>query len=257
LFVIGGGSGGVAAARRAANSGKKVAMADFIKPTPQGTKWGLGGTCVNVGCIPKKMMHYGALLSEMREDQAKSGWNPDMSEQHNWETMVGNVQQHIKGLNWGLKSDMIKLKVKYFNSYAEFVDGHTIKLDNGKGKIEQVTADKIIIATGGRPSYPDIPGDKEFGITSDDVFSLKKAPGKTLVVGASYVALECAGFLAAYGYDTNVMVRSIFLRGFDQDMANRVATFMENHHTKFIRGATPSKLEKLDGPDGQISVTYK
>jgi thioredoxin reductase (NADPH) len=171
--------------------------------------------------------------------------------------MVGNVQMHIKGLNWGYKSDMIKNKVKYFNSYAEFVDAHTIKLDNGKGKVEQITADKIVIATGGRPSYPGIPGDKEFGITSDDVFSLKKAPGKTLVVGASYVALECAGFLAAYGYDTTVMVRSIFLRGFDQDMANRIGTFMENHKTKFIRGATPSKLEKLDGEDGQISVTFK
>jgi len=171
--------------------------------------------------------------------------------------MVGNVQAHIKGLNWGYKSDMIKLKVKYFNSYAEFVDEHTIKLTNGKGKVEEVTADKIVIATGGRPSYPGIPGDKEFGITSDDVFSLKKAPGKTLVVGASYVALECAGFLAAYGYDTTVMVRSIFLRGFDQDMANRIGTFMENHKTKFIKGATPSKLEKLEGDDGQITVTFK
>jgi len=110
---------------------------------------------------------------------------------------------------------MIKTKIKYFNAYAEFVDAHTIKVDNGKGNVETVTADKIVIATGGRPSYPGIPGDKEFGITSDDVFSLKKSPGKTLVVGASYVALECAGFLAAFGYDTTVMVRSIFLRGFD------------------------------------------
>ena len=80
---------------------------------------------------------------------------------------------HIKGLNWGYKSDMMKLKVKYYNSYATFADPHTISLDNGKGKVETVTADKIVIATGGRPSYPGIPGDKEFGITSDDMFSLK------------------------------------------------------------------------------------
>jgi pyruvate/2-oxoglutarate dehydrogenase complex dihydrolipoamide dehydrogenase (E3) component len=99
-------------------------------------------------------------------------------------------------------------------------------LDNGKGKIETVTADKIIIAVGGRPSYPGIPGDKEFGISSDDLFSMKNAPGKTLVVGASYVALECAGFMSALGYDTTVMVRSILLRGFDQDMANRIGDFM-------------------------------
>lgn len=256
MFVIGGGSGGISAARFASQAGKKVALADFVQPSPVGTKWGLGGTCVNVGCIPKKMMHYAALLAESRKDQQLSGWEPDMSQIHNWDVMVKNVQSHIKGLNWGYKSDMIKLKVKYFNSYATFENEHTIKLDNGKGKIEMVTAEKIIIAVGGRPSYPDIPGDKEFGITSDDVFSLNKAPGKTLVVGASYVALECAGFLAAFGYDTTVMVRSILLRGFDQDMAKRIGVYMKAHHTKFIEGATPVKLEKPD-PNGQILVTFK
>ncbi len=107
------------------------------------------------------------------------------------------------------------MKVKYFNAYASFADTHTLSLDNGKGGVETVTADRIVIAVGGRPSYAGIPGDKEFGITSDDIFSLKKTPGKTLVVGASYVALECAGFLTSLGYDTTVMVRSILLRGFD------------------------------------------
>ena len=118
--------------------------------------------------------------------------------------------------------DLMKSKVTYFNSFATFVDPHTIKLVNEKNEEQVVTADKIVISCGGRPSYPDIPGAKEFGITSDDLFSLEKAPGKTLVVGASYVALECAGFLTALGYDTTVMVRSILLRGFDQDMANMI-----------------------------------
>lgn len=80
---------------------------------------------------------------------------------------------HIKGLNWGYKSDLLKLKVKYFNAYASFKDAHTIIVDNKKGKVQEVTADKIIIAVGGRPSYPGIPGDREHGITSDDLFSLK------------------------------------------------------------------------------------
>jgi len=126
LFVIGGGSGGISAARFAANAGKKVAVADFVKPTPQGTTWGLGGTCVNVGCIPKKMMHYAALLAESRQDQDLSGWSPDMEAKHDWSKMVGNVQKHIKGLNWGYKTDLIKMKAKYYNSYATFVDPHTI-----------------------------------------------------------------------------------------------------------------------------------
>lgn len=165
---------------------------------------------------------------------------------------------HIKGLNWGYKADLMKMKIKYFNKYAAFEDAHTISLTDPVkgGDPVTVTADKIVIATGGRPSYPGIPGDKEFGITSDDIFSLKKAPGKTLVVGASYIALECGGFLTAFGYDTTVMVRSIFLRGFDQDMANRIGDYMGKHGTKFIHKATPSKLEKLNGDDGPITVTY-
>ena len=162
---------------------------------------------------------------------------------------------HIKSLNWGYKSDLIKLKIKYFNSFATFQDANTIVLDNGKGKIETITAQRIVIATGGRPSYPGIPGDKEFGITSDDLFTLSKPPGKTLVIGASYVALECAGFLTAFGYDTTVMVRSIFLRGFDQDMAGRIGTHMEQGGTKFIRDSVPVKLEKAD-PAGRTTVTW-
>lgn len=128
-------------------------------------------------------------------------------------------------------------------------------LKKANGDVHTVTADKIVIAVGGRPSYPEIPGAREFGISSDDIFSLKKAPGKTLVVGASYVALECAGFLSAFGYDTTVMVRSILLRGFDQDMANLIGTHMEMYHTKFIRGFTPTKLERLE-EGGPITVTY-
>ena len=113
LFVIGGGSGGISAARYACEAGKKVGIADFVKPSPAGSKWGLGGTCVNVGCIPKKMMHYAALLSEARVDQELSGWKPDMTQVHDWEKMRQQVQLHIKGLNWGYKTDLIKMKANY------------------------------------------------------------------------------------------------------------------------------------------------
>lgn len=201
-------------------------------------------------------MHYAAVCAEARHDQVKQGWSPDLKAEHSWETMRGNVQAHIKGLNWSYKTDLMKLKVKYYNSFATFKDAHTIRLENAKGVVEEVTAERIVIAVGGRPSYPEIEGAKEFGITSDDMFSLKKGPGKTLVVGASYVALECAGFLAALGYDTTVMVRSILLRGFDQDMAEKIGFFMEKNHTKFIHKATPSKLERLNGEEGQITVTF-
>lgn len=213
LFVIGGGSGGISSARWAGNLGKKVAVADFVQPSPAGTKWGLGGTCVNVGCIPKKLMHQASILNEYKEDMKNAGVSVS-EEAHNWNTMVTTVTKHIKTLNWGYKTELIKAGVKYFNMYAKLVDAHTIHLDDNK-KQQTVTADKIIIACGGRPTYPEIPGAKEFGISSDDIFWKKENPGKTLVVGASYVALECAGFMHGIGLDVTVMVRSILLRGFD------------------------------------------
>ena len=256
VFVIGGGSGGVACANAAAAYGKRVALADFVSPTPIGTKWGLGGTCVNVGCIPKKLMHYAAILAEARRDMKLQGWPINEQDKADWTVMVNSIQKHIKQVNWGFRSELIKTKAKYFNMFAQFVDPHTIKLTKADGTEQTVTAANIVIATGGRPSYPDIPGAKEFGITSDDIFSMKKHPGKTLLVGASYVSLECAGFLTAMGFDTTVMVRSILLRGFDQDMANLIGSHMELYHTKFIRGAVPTKLEKPD-PEGKVLVTYQ
>lgn len=105
-------------------------------------------------------------------------------------------------------------------------------------------ADKIVIATGGRPTYPEIPGAIENSITSDDIFWMKENPKRTLVVGASYIALECAGFMNALGIDVTVMVRSIFLRGFDQQMANKVGDYMGEQGVKFIKGAVPVSITK-------------
>ena len=254
LYVIGGGSGGLAASKEAAELGAKVGLADFVKPSPQGTTWGLGGTCVNVGCIPKKMMHYAAILGEIQGDQRKAGWAVGEEVKHDWTTMQKNVGMHVKSINWGYKMQLKSKQVEYHNAFATFVDEHTLELTEKNGNKKTVTADKIIIAVGGRPNIPDIPG-KEHCITSDDIFWIKNNPGKTLVVGASYVALECAGFLAAFGNDTTVMVRSILLRGFDQDMAEKIGTYMEAHHTKFIRGAVPHKVEK--GADGKLTVFWK
>lgn len=125
-----------------------------------------------------------------------------------------------------------------------------------KNKGEKVLTTKyVLIAVGGRPRYPDIPGAIEHGITSDDVFSLPNAPGKTLVVGASYIALECAGFLNGFGYDTTVMVRSIFLRGFDQQMADLVGAVLTEKGVKFIRDTTPTSVEKTE--DGRLLVRYE
>ena len=126
IFVIGGGSGGLALAKEAAEQGAKVALADYVKPSPQGTKWGLGGTCVNVGCIPKKLMHFAALNGESLPDYKEAGWNLPEKITHDWARMKKNVSAHIASLNWGYKTQLMSLKVKYYNNLASFIDPHTI-----------------------------------------------------------------------------------------------------------------------------------
>ncbi|CAG2121752.1 unnamed protein product, partial [Medioppia subpectinata] len=196
LIVIGGGSGGLAASKEAVKYNKKVAVLDFVVPTPLGTAWGLGGTCVNVGCIPKKLMHTAALIGQTLKDAPHYGWNIPGEITHDWNRMKDEVQNYVKSINFGYRVQLRENKVDYINAFGCFVDSHTIKCVDKKAKETTLTADKFIIAVGERPRYPtDCPGVKEFAITSDDLFSLPYCPGKTLVIGASYVALECAGFL--------------------------------------------------------------
>ncbi|KAL7839971.1 hypothetical protein SRHO_G00266290 [Serrasalmus rhombeus] len=255
LVVIGGGSGGLACSKEAAQLEQKVAVLDYVEPSVRGTTWGLGGTCVNVGCIPKKLMHQTALLGTAVKDAKKYGWKIPEPVSHDWATMSQAVQNHVKSLNWGHRVQLQDRKVKYLNMKGSLVDEHTIRGMNAKGKEMTVTARNVVIATGGRPKYPThVPGALEFGISSDDLFWLKESPGKTLVVGASYVGLECAGFLTGIGLDTTVMVRSIALRGFDQQMSRLVTDYMEAYGTRFSWDAVPKKVEKL--PSGLLQVTW-
>ncbi|PKU37564.1 thioredoxin reductase cytoplasmic [Limosa lapponica baueri] len=258
LIVIGGGSGGLAAAKEAAKYEKKVMVLDFVTPTPLGNSWGLGGTCVNVGCIPKKLMHQAALLGQALQDSRKYGWQFTEEVKHNWMTMTESVQNYIGSLNWGYRVSLREKNVTYENAYGEFVGPHTVKATNKRGVEKLYTAERFLIATGERPRYLGIPGDREYCISSDDLFSLPYCPGKTLVVGASYVALECAGFLAGLGLDVTVMVRSILLRGFDQDIANKIGEYMEEHGINFIREFVPIKVEQIEeGTPGRLKVTAK
>nr|XP_023858126.1 thioredoxin reductase 2, mitochondrial isoform X2 [Salvelinus alpinus] len=255
LVVIGGGSGGLACSKEAAQLGQKVAVLDYVEPSVKGTKWGIGGTCVNVGCIPKKLMHQAALLGTALKDAQKYGWQIPGPISHDWSTMAEAVQNHVRSLNWGHRVQLQDKEVKYLNVKGSLVDEHTVKGLTKTGKEIMLTAKNIVIATGGRPKYPThIPGAVEHGITSDDIFWLKESPGKTLVVGASYVALECAGFLTGIGLDTTVMVRSIPLRGFDQQMAGLVTDYMEAYGTKFSWRSVPKSVDKLSS--GALQVTW-
>jgi len=257
LVVIGGGSGGMAASKEAADLGAKVACLDFVKPSPKGTTWGLGGTCVNVGCIPKKLFHIGSMLKESIHEDAvafgiKIGGGGDNVE-HSWEELRENVINHIRSLNFKYRVKLRERNVTYLNKLGRFVDNHTLELTDKKGKVSQITSSRFLIAVGGRPTPIDCPGG-ELGISSDDIFSLETNPGKTLCVGASYISLECAGFLAGLGLDTTVAVRSILLRGFDRECADKIGDYMVKHGVKFKREVTPAKMEKLES--GKIKVTF-
>ena len=262
LLVIGGGSGGLAASKEAAYArpGLKVGVFDFVKPTVHGTKWGLGGTCVNVGCIPKKIMHYAGILGHKLTETQALGWELNgavENKKHNWKTLVRNVGDYIKALNYNYKKNLMDAKVEYINAYAKFIDAHTIEYTDEKGNVKTTTTEKVIIAVGGRPKYPSDVEGAELGITSDDIFWREKAPGKTLAVGASYISLECAGFLAELGYDVSIMVRSILLRGFDTQSSIQIGEYMERSGIKFVGHAVPTKLERRAGPDGPITVTFQ
>jgi len=248
MIVIGGGSGGLSCSKEAADLGKKVAVFDFVKPSPHGTTWGLGGTCVNVGCIPKKLMHHASLIGDSMKNTKAYGWVYDENTlQLDWSTLVENVQNHIKSINYGYRVQLKQKNVQYINEYAKFIDSHTIESVDKNGKKVIRTSDKFVIAVGGRPHIPnDVPGIENV-ITSDDFFSLKQNPGKTLVVGASYVALEIAGILGGLKNDVTVMVRSILLRGFDKQMAEQLGKHMENNGIKFIKETTPNKIIKENG----------
>ncbi|XP_071848834.1 thioredoxin reductase 2, mitochondrial-like isoform X2 [Apostichopus japonicus] len=257
LVVIGGGSGGLACAKEAASLDKKVAVLDFVKPSPRGSVWGLGGTCVNVGCIPKKLMHQAALMGQATEDAKHYGWQVPEKIEHSWDTLIEAVQNYVRSLNWGHRVQLNEKKVQYYNGWGMFLDDHTIHAKLKDGKEEILHAKNIVIATGMRPRYPsEVSGAIEHCISSDDIFSLRKPPGKTLIVGGSYVALETAGFLQGLGFPTTVMVRSICLRGFDQQMSSLVTDHLSGEVGVDIRWkSVPLSVNKQT--DDSLTVRWR
>ncbi|XP_062500588.1 thioredoxin reductase 1, cytoplasmic-like isoform X2 [Corticium candelabrum] len=156
LVVIGGGSGGLACAKEAAGLGAQVAVLDYVVPSVQGSSWGLGGTCVNVGCIPKKLMHHAALLGEGIRDSRSYGWKVEEERPELvWSQLLSTVQGHIKSLNWGHRVQLKDKNVTYLNAKGKLLDRHTISALNMKGEVTEVKASNIVLATGTRPKIPD------------------------------------------------------------------------------------------------------
>ena len=213
LFVIGGGSAGVAHARRAAEYGAKVAVAEYGP---------LGGTCVNVGCVPKKVMWYAASLAHQFEHAADYGFNVSV-EGHDWSAVKSRRDAYVKRLNDIYEKLLDGSDVDYLADAARFVDAHTVAVGD-----EEYSAERIVIATGGRPIVPDVPG-AALGITSDDFFELDERPERVLVVGSGYVAVELAGVFRGLGSDTQVLVRKQgVVRNFDAMLGTELLRAMRD-----------------------------
>ncbi|MDF1736159.1 MAG: glutathione-disulfide reductase [Minwuia sp.] len=203
LFVIGVGSGGTRAARMIASTGARVAAAE---------QQFLGGTCVNVGCVPKKLMVFASHFAEDFEDAAGFGWDvkPD---RFNWDRLIENKNTEISRLNDVYRRLLDNAGVKLYEAPAKILDRHTILVGN-----ETVTTDRIIVATGGWPTMPEIPG-IEHAISSNEVFFLPDLPKRFVVVGGGYIAVEFAGIMNGLGSQVTQIYRSEkILRGFDEDV---------------------------------------
>ncbi|MBD1804524.1 glutathione-disulfide reductase [Microcoleus sp. FACHB-SPT15] len=229
LFVIGAGSGGIAAARRAAQYGAKVAIAEFKD---------LGGTCVNRGCIPKKMMVYASHFPDLFEDAQGFGWSPVQSTL-DWKKMITGVHKELERLNGVYQNMLDKASVELFRGYAKFLDPHTLEIGDRK-----VTADKILIAVGGYPVKPDIPG-MEYAITSDEMFLLEEQPKRLLIMGGGYIGVEFACIMNGLGSDVTQIIRNdLILRGFDDDIRAEIQQGMQKHGVRMLMITDPPIIEK-------------
>lgn len=231
LIVIGGGSGGIAHARRAAEYGARVAVIEYGP---------LGGTCVNVGCVPKKIMWYTASHAYQFDHAADYGFDLTVNG-HDWAGLKSRRDAYVKRLNDIYESNLDKSGVTYLAGAARFVDAHTIGVGD-----KEYTADRVVVATGGRPVVPQIPG-ASHGVTSDDFFELDERPERVLVVGSGYVAVELAGVFNALGSRTQVVVRKdSVVRSFDAMLGQELMQAMEKDGIEVETRVIPESVEKTD-----------
>lgn len=231
LFVIGAGSGGVRAARMAAGFGAKVVIAEDRY---------YGGTCVNVGCVPKKLFVYASHFAEDFKIARSFGWTIDNPE-FSWEKLVKNKNREILRLNGVYKRILGEAGVEIIDGHAVLIDPHTVRI-NGKN----ISARYILIATGGWPYVPEFPG-HEHVITSNDAFFLEELPGHITIVGGGYIAVEFACIFHGLGVDTTLVYRGpLFLRGFDQDLREHLAEEMQKKGIKLLFNTNVNKISKQD-----------
>ncbi|HEX2255818.1 MAG TPA: glutathione-disulfide reductase, partial [Afifellaceae bacterium] len=240
LFVIGAGSGGVRAARKAAQAGARVAIAEADR---------VGGTCVIRGCVPKKLLVYASHFREDFEDSAAFGWRlGDVS--FDWPTLIANKDKEIARLEGVYRANLAKAGVELVESRARVSGEHRVTIETGGGT---VSAEHILIATGGRPNPHAALQGHEHCITSNDAFHLEKLPEKIIIAGGGYIAVEFAGIFAGLGVDTTIVYRGReLLSRFDMDLRRLLHAEMKHRGIRIVCHEIFSRIEKLC--DGRVAA---
>ena len=236
LFIIGGGSGGIRAARISSNLGARVALAEESD---------LGGTCVNVGCVPKKLLFYASHFAEDFNNSNYYGWSFD-NKKFNWNKLIKNKNIEIERLNNIYKKMLLDASVDIFSGHASLVDSNTIKIGD-----KLITSKNILISTGGYPYIPKIIGNDHV-FTSNEAFFLKSLPKKIIIVGGGYIAVEFASIFNELNVETHLIYRgSLFLRGFDKDLREQLKNEMIK---KGINLKFNTEIEKISKKNNNLTI---
>ena len=236
LFIIGGGSGGIRAARISSNLGARVALAEESD---------LGGTCVNVGCVPKKLLFYASHFAEDFNNSNYYGWSFD-NKKFNWNRLIKNKNIEIERLNNIYKKMLLDASVDIFSGHASLVDSNTIKIGD-----KLITSKNILISTGGYPFIPKITGNDHV-FTSNEAFFLKSLPKKIIIVGGGYIAVEFASIFNELNVETHLVYRgSLFLRGFDKDLREQLKNEMIK---KGINLKFNTEIEKISKKNNNLTI---
>ncbi len=231
LFIMGAGSAGAAAAKKAASLGVRVAVAE---------QEALGGTCLNRGCIPKKLIVYAADFALQNKIASDYGWSKSSSH-FDWTHFIASVHKHIDSINCTYQEKLKKSGIELIRGHATFIDAHTIKVDERK-----ITADKILIAVGARPFVPDIPG-VEYAITSREMFHLPYLPKRLAIVGGGYIGVEFSSMMNALGCRVTVVdTDETILEGFDDDIRKSLQESLSQRGIKIINNSTATHIKHYE-----------
>ncbi|KAG6037952.1 GTP-binding protein gtr1 [Claviceps citrina] len=247
-LVLGGGSGGLGSARMASSKyGAKTMVVEAAR---------LGGTCVNVGCVPKKVTYNAAAIAETIHDAKAYGFSVEQTAPFDWPTFKNKRDAYIKRLNGIYERNLGNDQVEYLHGWGRLVSKNQVEVTQDDGSKVLVRAKKILVAVGGRPgSPPSIPG-AELGINSDGFFDIAVQPKRVAIVGAGYIAVEFAGMFNALGTETHLLIRhKTFLRNFDPMIQEAVTNEYDRLGVHLHRESQASRIEK--GADGKLTVTYK